>query len=259
MNGELKSRVLREKGEHEDNAILEKSFQFKNIFCHVLNSPTIKRLKRDEEKIYYQSKGLKVLDIGCGFGERSIEVAKFGGEVVGIDISKKNINFSEKLASEKNLSKKCDFLQMDVHEMSFENNKFDLVIGRGIIHHLDMKVSLLEIKRVLKNGGTALFVEPLDSNPLLKLFRFLTPFARTADEKPLTKKDLKWISKEFYVENSYYGIFSTPLALITSIILRPYPCNIILKISDIVEQYFNKLEIFHPFNQYVLIKVKKII
>ena len=258
MDEKLKNRVLREKEEHEENSILEKSFKLKNIFCHVLSSPTTKRLNRDEENIYHKSNGLKVLDVGCGFGDRSLEIAKFGGEVIGIDISEKYINYSKKLADENQLSRKCDFLQMDVHSMTFENNKFDLVIGRGIIHHLDLKVSLLEIKRVLKNGGTAIFVEPLGSNPLLKIFRLLTPFARTPDEKPLKIKDLKWIREEFFVENSYYGIFSTPLAIITSIFLRPYPSNIILKISDFLEKIVNKFYFFHPFNQYVLIKIKKI-
>lgn len=257
MDEKLKNRVLREKKEHEDNSILEKSLKLKNIFCHVLSSPTTKRLNRDEEKIYYQSNGLKVLDVGCGFGHRSIEIAKYGGEVIGIDISEKNINYSKKLADKNNLSKKCAFLQMDVHSMSFENNKFDLIIGRGIIHHLDIKISLLEIKRVLKKGGTAIFIEPLDANPLLKFFRFLTPFARTLDEKPLTKKDLKWISRNFKIKSSYYGIITTPLAIITSIILRPYPLNIILRGSDILEQYVNKFKIFHSFNQYVLLRLHK--
>lgn len=141
--------------------------------------------------------------------------------------------------------------------MPFPNNKFDLVIGRGIIHHLDLKVSLLEINRVLKKGGTASFLEPLDANPLLKIFRFLTPFARTPDEKPITKNDLKWINNTFKVQSSYYEIITTPLAIITSIILRPYPLNFILKISDMLEQYINKFKIFHSLNQYVLFKFKK--
>ena len=137
------------------------------------------------------------MDVGCGFGERSVEIAKYGGEVIGIDISEKNINYSKKLADKNNLSKKCAFLQMDVHSMSFENNKFDLIIGRGIIHHLDIKISLLEIKRVLKKGGTAIFVEPLDSTSF-KIFRLLTPYARTSDEKPLSKKDLLWIKSNTF-------------------------------------------------------------
>ena len=257
MDNKLKLRVMREKKSHEDNSILEKSINLKNIFCHVLTSPTLKRLNRDEKDIYSKCKGMQVLDVGSGFGERSIQIAKCGGQVIGIDISQKYIMESKKIARKKKLSKKCQFLEIDVHSMPFPNNKFDLVIGRGIIHHLDLKVSLLEINRVLKKGGTASFIEPLDANPLLKIFRFLTPFARTPDEKPITKNDLKWINKTFKVQSSYYGIITTPLAIITSLILRPYPLNFILKISDMLEQYINKFKIFHSLNQYVLFKFKK--
>ena len=228
MDENLRSRVQREKEEHDENSILEKSFKLKNLFCHSLNSPTIKRLNRDEDKVYQQTKGMKVLDVGCGFGERSVYSQKWW-RIIGIDISEKYIKESKRLAETNNLLNNCNFMRL-MYIQCLEV-KFDLVIGR-IIHHLDIKISLLEIKRVLKKGGTAIFIEPLDANPLLKFFRFLTPFARTLDEKPLTKKDLKWISRNFKIKSSYYGIITTPLAIITSIILRPYPLNIILKFAD---------------------------
>ena len=254
---EIEGRVQREKSEHDDNSILEKSFKVKNIFCHCLYSPTMKRLENDEMKIFKGCKGLKVLDVGCGFGERSVLLAKYGAQVTGIDISSKYIKSSKKLSQEEGVPEKCIFEEMDVHDMNYLDETFDLVVGRGIIHHLDLKVSLLEIKRVLKKGGSALFMEPLDANPLLKILRFLTPFARTPDEKPLTKKDLRWVAKNFYVKSTFYGILSAPVAIMTSLFLRPYPSNVFLKLSDFVERYINKIKILHPYNQYVLLNVKK--
>jgi hypothetical protein len=43
-----------------------------------------------------------------------------------------------------------------------------------------------EIKRVLKPGGRAIFIEPLAHNPFLRLFRMLTPGRRTPTEQPMT-------------------------------------------------------------------------
>ncbi len=77
---------------------------------------------------------------------------------------------------------------MDAHELVFPDDLFDIVVGNGILHHLDLPVCLASIERVLKPKGFALFIEPLAGNPLLKLFRVLTPRARTIDEKPLTSK-----------------------------------------------------------------------
>lgn len=41
---------------------------------------------------------MQVLDVGSGFGERSIQIAKCGGQVIGIDISQKYIMESKKIA-----------------------------------------------------------------------------------------------------------------------------------------------------------------
>ncbi len=254
---EIEERVQREKSEHDDNSILEKSYAVKNIFCHCLFSPTMKRLENDEMKIYKGCKGLKVLDVGCGFGQRSVLLAKYGAQVTGIDISSKYVKSSINLSQKEKVLEKCTFEEMDVHDMNYDDETFDLVVGRGIIHHLDLKVSLLEIKRVLKKGGRALFMEPLDANPLLKIFRVLTPFARTPDEKPLTKKDLNWVAKNFHVRSTFYGIISAPFAMMTSIFLRPYPSNVFLKLTDFAERYINKIRILHPYNQYVLLNIKK--
>ena len=150
---------------------------------------------------------------------------------------------------------------MDGHNLKYENNKFDLVIGNGILHHLDAETALSSIHRVLKPGGRLIFREPLADNPLLKLFRFLTPKARTIDELPFSGKALKKLTnpKNWDSENMIYcGLLSAPIAIITSLIIPKYPNNFFLKISDNLECKLNKYEFFKPLNQYVLINLKKV-
>jgi len=257
LDKNIQERVEREKDQHDDDAILERAIELKSTFDHVLNSPTMQRADKEESQIYKNVKDKIVLDVGCGFGEKSITIAQNGGVVTGIDISENYIRSSRQSAQEKNLNHLCSFEEMDVHNMSYKDNTFDLVIGRGIIHHLDLQVSLTEIKRVLKPGGTAIFLEPLSANPLLKIFRVLTPSARTVDEKPLTIRDLKWINSNFDVYSSYYGLITAPVAMLTSILLRPWPNNYILIIFDYLENFLNKLNFIKPFNQYVLLNIKK--
>ena len=52
---------------------------------------------------------------------------------------------------------------------------FDAVLGKQILHHLDLGVAIPEIVRVLRPGGRAVFLEPLIHNPLLEGYRRLTP------------------------------------------------------------------------------------
>lgn len=98
-------------------------------------------------------------------------------------------------------------------------------------------------------------MEPLAGNPLLRLFRRLTPAVRTSDEKPLSGRDLQRIAKTWRVDSTFYGLVNAPVAVITSILLRPYPNNILLRVADKLELILNRFRPLRPFNQYVLLNL----
>ena len=56
-----------------------------------------------EQEINYD-KNIQILDIGCGTGRHSIELAKRGYTVTGIDLSKSQLNRAKEKASAQNLS-----------------------------------------------------------------------------------------------------------------------------------------------------------
>ena len=96
---------------------------------------------------------------------------------------------------------------MDAENLTFSNNEFDLVFGRGILHHLDLNKCFAEISRVLRPGGKAIFTEPLGHNPAINLFRKMTPQYRTEDEHPLVMNDLKIARGAFReVEYKFFGL-----------------------------------------------------
>ena len=145
---------------------------------------------------------------------------------------------------------------MDSHDLKFEDETFDLIIGRGILHHLDFNIAIKEIKRVLKKNGEAYFQEPLGDNPLLKLFRLFTPNLRTKDERPFFKKDIINLEKDFNVEFKYYGMFS----FIASIITSPFTSNgnnFFVKFLYNIEKKLIKNNYFKYFALYSIFKLKK--
>lgn len=154
------------------------------------------RNKVYEHVIYDDVAGKKVLEYGCGEGSHSIEIARRGGQVTGIDISEVGIRKATEAAAAAGVSG-ASYEVMDAMDMSFPDGSFDLVIGEGILHHLDLERSYSEISRVLKPGGQAIFMEPLGHNPAIWLFRTLTPRLRTDDEHPLLRRDLKLAEKYF--------------------------------------------------------------
>ena len=103
-------------------------------------------------KYSYALKGYEhVLDIGCGNGVVTAEIAKLlsGGYVLGIDVSEEMLSFAREHFSSSNVS----FKQMGAPELNFES-EFDLVVSFACLHWVkDQSTVLMGIKKALKPGG----------------------------------------------------------------------------------------------------------
>jgi len=162
---------------------------------------TQKRYLAYEKLIYGGVAGLKVLEYGCGTGSHSLEMARRGATVVGIDISEVGLRMARERAAAEGLTG-ATYEVMDAEAMTFDDDTFDLVIGEGILHHLSLEKSYSEISRVLKPTGRAIFMEPLGHNLAINLFRRFTPSMRTPDEHPLLKKDFQ-MADEYFTDNRF--------------------------------------------------------
>ena len=133
-----------------------------------------------------------------------------GAFATAIDISPKSIEHLISMAKEENLEHRLQASVMDAHDLTLEDNRFDIVLGNGILHHLpQLEVALREINRVLKPGGHAIFQEPMGMNPLINFFRFLTPKLRTRDEQPFRMRELRLFQQIFHeVEFVYFDLMT---------------------------------------------------
>ncbi len=143
-----------------------------------------------------RARGVTVLEYGCGPGTYSFQYADVAQRVVGIDISDTAVEQARARAVVRGTTN-TEFHRMDCEDPDLPPASFDLVCGRAILHHLDLDRSFSTIKRLLKPGGSALFLEPLGHNPAINLFRRLTPSMRTVDEHPLLRGDLTTARRYF--------------------------------------------------------------
>jgi ubiquinone/menaquinone biosynthesis C-methylase UbiE len=99
-------------------------------------------------------KNKSVLDMGCGSGRFTIALAQLGAKMVtGIDLGKTGINVGRKISESLHL-KNIKFLEGNVTSLPFEDNSFDFVFSKGVLHHTgNLKKGLDEYHRVLKKGG----------------------------------------------------------------------------------------------------------
>jgi 2-polyprenyl-3-methyl-5-hydroxy-6-metoxy-1,4-benzoquinol methylase len=182
--------------------------------------------------------GLKILEVGCGNGWLSIQFARNGAEVHGIDISGELVNEAKQAANRQGFSDRIFFKKMAVENLDFDNDFFDLVIGSAILHHTDIKQTTKGILKVLRPDGRAIFVEPLNENLVLKVWRKLTPWRRSPTERALLKRDLEFISSVFPHSKYYYFGF---ISIIGLGLLMFFPDSKILKK---VSSHLEKLDTF---------------
>lgn len=93
------------------------------------------------------------LDVATGGGHTAAKMAESARKVVAIDITPEMINAAQNLADSKNLNN-IEFRLMDVHQLDFPDESFDVVASRFAPHHFtDITKALAEMTRVLKPGG----------------------------------------------------------------------------------------------------------
>ncbi|MHC4753111.1 MAG: class I SAM-dependent methyltransferase [Planctomycetota bacterium] len=123
-------------------------------------------------------KGKRVLDAGCGAGYGSQIMLDAGAKkVIGIDIDKDALVYAKSHYNGK-------FLNMDITNMKFKKNSFDVVVSFEVISVSFWQEAIDEIKRVLKNRG--LFIS---SNPVMGYSRLEDWRQSNVIRAPLFSKD----------------------------------------------------------------------
>ena len=145
------------------------------------------------EKLGLKS-GAKILDLACGFGRHSLELARRGFDVTGVDITPDYIDFAKKTAEKEKLN--AHFICSDIRKVDFEN-EFDAVLNMadGAVGYLENDEENLKIfkvvSRALKSGGKHFMdimnADYADSHFPCKLW--------DAGEKCLTLSNFEWNSE----------------------------------------------------------------
>jgi SAM-dependent methyltransferase len=131
-------------------------------------------------------RGTAVLDFGCGHGMAAVVLARRGARVTAFDLSRGYLDEARQRARANGAT--VHFTQADGERLPFADQCFDRIWGSAILHHLDLDRAGLELRRVLRPGGVAVFCEPWGENPLLRWARRRLHYPgkeRTVDEQPL--------------------------------------------------------------------------
>ncbi|MGH2796126.1 MAG: methyltransferase domain-containing protein [Thermoleophilaceae bacterium] len=142
--------------------------------------------------------GLHVLELGCGAGDLSLELLRRGARLTALDVSPGMVELARARAGAE-----ARFLTAAAERTGLPDASFDRVVGKWVLHHVDVAEAADEIHRVLRPGGRAVFFENQDRNPLLRSARRHLWGARrlnwvgTPDEHPLTRADFETLERTF--------------------------------------------------------------
>ncbi len=96
----------------------------------------------------------QILDIGCGSGIPTLELAELcNGEIAGIDIDQQELNKFNSKIEKRGLSSRIKTYNRSIYDTKFPNESFDLLWEEGVIHILNIKKCLEESNRILKLKG----------------------------------------------------------------------------------------------------------
>lgn len=141
-----------------------------------------------------------MLEIGCtGWHPYIEQVGLRSRRIVCINIYEPHLDEERNLA--KSTINKPEFCLMDAHELRYPDASFDAVFGCAIRHHLETGRAIREFppRPNLKPGGKIIFDEPLGTNPLANLIRWLTPERHTPDEEALSGRHFRIIEEHFHL------------------------------------------------------------
>jgi ubiquinone/menaquinone biosynthesis C-methylase UbiE len=174
----------------------------------------------------------EILDIGCGSGLPTIELARMcDGKITAIDINQAMLDTLIKRAAETGFSDRITVLNQTLMNMDFPSGSFDIIWAEGSISVIGFDRGLIEFKTFIKNGG----------------------YLVIHDEKGQLKKKIKTINRigyeliDYFILNDevWHKTYYVPLEKYINDLQLKYPQNnrvrIILQndLREINEYYVN--------------------
>jgi Methylase involved in ubiquinone/menaquinone biosynthesis len=150
--------------------------------------------------------GMTVLELGCGTGSFTRELARSGADIVAIDVSPELLEIAKANCSAPNVQ----YQIQNAYSLSYSEAVFDSVVGSSVLHHLEIKEALRDVYRVLKTEGTIYFTEPNMLNPQIAIQKNIPWIKRKLGDSPDETAFFRWPLRRLLEQTGYRDIRIDP-------------------------------------------------
>lgn len=146
------------------------------------DNPIINDITRGKELKFIiteasKNEGGRVLDLGCGMGALSLEIARNGMNVDGIDVSEKAIEIAKYYLMKQTYKEgfvRVNYMVGDLNKVKLKSNTYDAVVCWDALHHiLNLEHLITEVKKSLKPSGKFIVLDHIGLQRKNKFFIFV--------------------------------------------------------------------------------------
>ena len=169
--------------------------------------------------------GSRVLDVGCGTGDLTLELLSREARVTALDVSPGMVEVARKRAERFYPGAEFEGIAAPAEEAPLEPGSYDAIVGRYVLHHIDPATGGQSLASALHPSGRAVFLETSGRNRALMLARRHLagragiPRFGTPDERPMTQDDIAAFGQAFASVKAEYPVFEF-LSLVDRQVLR---------------------------------------
>lgn len=160
-----------------------------------------------------------ILDIGCGPGVQTIELARISnGKIIALDNHQAFLDTLMERARNEGLEEKIIPINMSMEEMDFEENTFDIIWSEGALYFMGFQNGLNKCHQLLKDKGHLAMTELvyIAANPpdaVIEYFEDEYPDIKSIEGKieVINKEGFKLISNFTLPEAAWFNSYYLPI------------------------------------------------
>ena len=197
-----------------------------------------------------------ILDIGCGPGVQTIELAKISnGKIIALDNHQPFLDKLMKTARDEGLEDNIVPKNISMLEMDFDENTFDIIWSEGALYFMGFQNGLRRCHQLLKNNGylavtEIVFFSPNPPAPVIQYFEKEYPDIKDVKDRIelIQNEGFHLISNFTLPESSWFDRYYQPMEEELSLLNKKYQRNEIA--LGIFEEMKNEIDFYKKYSDF---------